>query len=378
MEKSQPASMAPRDRATSLQAHRVLFPAAALYGAVIAPLWLLLLAGALPWADRLPPGWHGHEMLFGFAMAVIGGYLLTRTKGAWVWAAFGAWLAGRLAFWGIALPQPVAFLLSLLFPALLFWQAGLPFLRAVKRGRNVIFAPLIGAFALAELLYQVGAAGLWDAGLDRASVLAIDLITLLMVVMGGRVIAAATSGAIQRRGGYVRNMAQIRVEGVVAILLVLVLLLDLAGVAGVAPAALRLAAAVLILTRMARWRVWRVAGDPAVSVLHLGYLWLAAGLAAAAVMPLWLGVSLQTALHGTTVGALGTLACAMMVRTVLQRARKPVVPSAAMTSITVAVSCSALLRLAYEGTGAAWMLSASAVVWSACFLVLFVFTLKES
>lgn len=362
----------------TLQAHHVLFPAAALYGAVLVPLWLLLLTGALPWADRLPPGWHGHEMIFGFAMAVIGGYLLTRTKGRWVWAALAAWLAGRLPFWGIPIPQPVMFLAALLFPAFVFWQAGVPFLRAVKRGRNVIFAPVIGTFVLAELLYQLGAAGLWDAGLDRAPLLAIDLITLLMVVMGGRVIAASTSGAIQRRGGYVQGMAQIKVEGAIAAVLVLVLLLDVFGITGVIPAALRGAAAVLIFIRLVRWQVWRVVADAPVSLLHLGYLWLAAGLVIAAVLPLWLGTSQQAALHGITIGALGTLAFAMMARTVLQRARKPIVLPAAMTIGTTGLSFSALLRLGYEGSGAMWMLSLSAVVWTACFLVLFVFTLREA
>jgi uncharacterized protein involved in response to NO len=224
----------------------------------------------------------------------------------------------------------------------------------------------------------LGAAGLWDAGLDRGPLLAIDLITLLMVVMGGRVIAASTSGAIQRRGGYVKGMAQIRAEGAIAALLVLVLLLDVFGFDGTIPAALRLAAAAVILYRMARWQVWRVVGDAPVSLLHLGYLWLAAGLVVAAVLPHWLGVSLQAALHGITVGALGTLAFAMMARTVLQRARKPVALPMAMTIGTLGLSFSALLRLGYAGGGDQWMLSASAVVWTACFLVLFVFTLKEA
>jgi uncharacterized protein involved in response to NO len=368
----------PRSPTATLQAHRVLFPIAALYGALLVPLWLLLFTGTLPWVDRLPPGWHGHEMIFGFALAIVGGYLLTRTRGVWVWIAVLTWLAGRLPFWGIPLPQPVAVVAALLFPAFLFWQAGVPFLKAVKRGRNIVFAPVIGAFLLAEILYQVGAAGLWYPGMVRAPLLAIDLLTILMFVMGGRIIAAATSGAIQRRGGYVKGMAQIEVESVVAALLAVVLLVDVLGLDGFASAVLRLTAGGLILYRMARWRVWRVVGDAPVSLLHLGYLWLAIGLIVSALLPLWSGVPLLLALHGITVGALGTLATAMMVRTVLQRARKPVALSWTMTIGTGALSFSALFRLAYAVSGAPWMLWVSAVVWSACFLVLFVFTVRAA
>ncbi len=370
-----PDSPAPARKA--LKAHHVMLPVAALYGAAIVPLWLLLMTGAVPGADRLPPSWHGHEMIFGFALAVVGGYLMTRASGWLVWLALATWLLGRLPFWGLPLPQPLPAVVALLFPAMVFWQAGVPFLKAVKRKRNIVFAPILGAFSVAEILYQLGAADVWAPGLERGLLLAIDLITVLMFVMGGRVIAAATSGAIQRRGGYVKGMAQIKVEGVTAVVLGLVLVFDVSGVEGHIPAALRAAAAGLILYRMARWRVWRVVPDIEVSSLHLGYLWIAAGLLLSAALPILLDITVLSALHGITVGALGTLAFSMIVRTTLQKARRPVVFAPSMTMCTLALSFSALFRLAYEGSGAQWQLTASAVIWSACFLVLGVFALRE-
>src|SRR3546814_10120003 len=61
------------------QAFRPLFPLTALYGALGISVWLLGLSGVLP----LPPQatlWHAHEMLFGFAAALIAGFALTAVE----------------------------------------------------------------------------------------------------------------------------------------------------------------------------------------------------------------------------------------------------------------------------------------------------------
>jgi uncharacterized protein involved in response to NO len=65
-------------------AYRLLFPLAAVFALAAVPLWLGIRRShpALLGAE-----WHGHEMLFGFAFAVIAGFLSTRPSRAaiWVW-----------------------------------------------------------------------------------------------------------------------------------------------------------------------------------------------------------------------------------------------------------------------------------------------------
>ena len=73
-------------------------------------LWLLLWHRGGRAADYYGAlGWHGHEMLFGYAMAVIGGFLLTA---GWNWtgrktaaglplaALFACWAGARVAMFG--------------------------------------------------------------------------------------------------------------------------------------------------------------------------------------------------------------------------------------------------------------------------------------
>ena len=48
----------------------------ALFAALVLPLWLALYAGGVELAPVLPGMlWHGHEMVFGFAVAIIAGFL---------------------------------------------------------------------------------------------------------------------------------------------------------------------------------------------------------------------------------------------------------------------------------------------------------------
>ena len=57
---------------------RPFYLGAALFALLAMPLWIALFLGRTTLAPALPPLlWHAHEMLFGFAVAVIVGFLLT-------------------------------------------------------------------------------------------------------------------------------------------------------------------------------------------------------------------------------------------------------------------------------------------------------------
>ena len=73
---------------------RPFFLAAATWSAASMALWLSLLAGGIDLPSRFDPmSWHIHEMLFGFIMAAIGGFLLTAAITALVTG--GYWLTLR-------------------------------------------------------------------------------------------------------------------------------------------------------------------------------------------------------------------------------------------------------------------------------------------
>ena len=76
---------------------RPLYLLAGAYAALSVPLWAAQYAGWLPGANPL---WHAHEVLFGYAFAVIAGFLLTAVR-AWTSrpTPSGAALAGIAALW---------------------------------------------------------------------------------------------------------------------------------------------------------------------------------------------------------------------------------------------------------------------------------------
>ncbi len=102
---------------------RPFYLLAAAAAAVLPALWLAMMTGALAVQPALPASlWHGHEMIFGFVIAAIVGFLFT-AGGVWtglptptgaLLATFALhWLAARVA----ALTGPYAlFFLSTLAP----------------------------------------------------------------------------------------------------------------------------------------------------------------------------------------------------------------------------------------------------------------------
>jgi len=140
----------------------------------------------------------------------------------------------------------------------------------------------------------------------------------------------------------------------------LVLLCGLAGAPGLARGILMLMVAALALTRLIGWRGWRTWREPMLWVLHLGYLWLAIGLAVRglALIGVYAMPELDT-LHGITVGALGTLSLGMMVRVAQGHSGVPIRSSVALAIMFALPTVAAILRLGFnQPTGWVWAAAA--------------------
>lgn len=346
------------------------FLAGAVLAAIFVPVWALSYAGQIGWAPADAARWHGHEMVFGYALAVVGGYLFTRLSRPAFVATFAAWLAARAVFL-IDAPHGIIAAVALAYPAGLVVFGAAPFLRAAKSGRNLVFAPILAGFFVAELLYQLGALGLLASGEARGLAVAIDLLALLLFTMGGRIIAAATSGARQDKGTHPANVAQPRRQAIGVGALALLAVLDGLRADPVLVALPSGAAAAIILARLAGWRAWTVIDAAPVAVLHLGYLWLALGLAWKAAAPF---IGLPNAFdadHAITVGAVGTLTLAMMVRVAQQRTGRPLQIPARIGAAVLLLSAAAAARAFLAGTdlrGIAILVAAAG--WTAAFLLL--------
>ncbi len=347
-------------------AHKALFLAAALWAVVAVAGWIALLAGLLAPPPRLSPlQWHAHEMLFGFAGAALGGFLVARAERRAGALLLLAWLLARLAVWMPATPAPV---FLLIYPALLVYGVSPAFLAEPKRWSAVVFGLVPIALLVLEAVVVLGLLRGQPERIDGALRSALALVALLLATMGGRILRAATAGVVQKSGrAYRADLGGGLEAAVVALLAVAMATLFHGSTRSVAGAALLFAGALTGL-RLWRWRareVWRV---PEVAMLHLGYGWLAAGLV------LWalgeLGV-LPTAatLHGVGIGALGTLAFTVMARTSAQRAgldfaaARPLARLAPLLSLAVAarLGATAFPELALP------LLGATALLWCWCF-----------
>ena len=346
----------PRDR---ISGHTVFFPLAAVHAALSVPLWL---ASWLGWLPALPPAAHAQEMLAGFALAVVGGFLLTRPGRHDLFLAVSAWLAGRVGVW-LPLPEPWASLCALAYPVALFVMAGLPFLRASKSAHNAIFGPLIGAFIPVTLLYRLSA----DPG--AVAQFGLYLVALLLFTMGGRIIPAAAAGALRRKGGLLVERVQRPLEWTGIAAIATAGLLTQFDSLGRFAAAASILGGVIALWRLLRWRPLDTLDQPDLWSLNLGYAWLGIGLLLAGVQRIT-PLPEATGWHALSVGALGTLAASMMVRASLQRGGLPIAFPPAATVMVVLIGLATLLRLAVALGGGSAFLMGSAVLWVAAYLLL--------
>jgi hypothetical protein len=176
---------------------RPFFLAGAGFASLAVAIWAVWLYGRLPGAQPLGVmlAWHRHEMPFGFASAIIAGFLLTAVPN-WTgrpalkgWPLIGlvlVWLLARLAW---CLPLPALLLLALQAPflPLLAWVLGRDLLAAGKR-ENYPILLMVALLAGCQALTLLGLA-VDDGNLQRHGVLgALWLVAALMSVIGGRVI----------------------------------------------------------------------------------------------------------------------------------------------------------------------------------------------
>ncbi|WEN42565.1 hypothetical protein CKCBHOJB_02164 [Thauera sp. GDN1] len=352
-------------------AFRPFYLLAALFAAIAVPVWAVAYSGAI----ELPmPGiwWHAHEMIFGFAVAVIIGFLFTAGRnwtgldtptGKPLMVLAAVWLAGRLAMafgsgaWVAIvdlafLPVAAGMLLTVLIKA--------------KSKRNYFVGALPAMLALANLFFHLAALGVIEADPLTAMHLALGLVVLLETIVGGRVIPMFTFNAV--RG--VKQWRNVKVDWAAAIATGIALLLWALG-AGAWAGAVSLLAAALQAARVGGWNPWATRGQPILWVLHLAYLWIPLGLALIALTQF--GVLPRSAgIHALAIGATGGLIIGMITRTALGHTGRMLVAGGIETAAYALVLIAALLRVLTVGFLPVAQLGgvhAAATLWSVAFLL---------
>lgn len=330
------------------------------YAAVSVAIWALQYAGWLPGVSLL---WHAHEMLFGYAFAVVAGFLLTAVR-AWSGqpTPTGAALGGIAALWLCArLLAPfslwLAALVDMLFAVALAWGIGKPLVAADNR-RNWFFIALVLAIGGASLLFQMYP--------KMGAALGMDVVLLIMAVIAGRVIPGFTNNAVPGAGA--RRNGSLETAALAALVLLIAAdVLDSPAGSGV----LAMAAAVLHGWRLALWSPFRTRGRPILWILHISYGWIVLhlalrGLAAFSLAPPALAV------HALTVGAIGGMTLGMMTRTARGHTGRPLSTGRAELAAYALVQAAAVVRVLVPlavPTAHLAAVSLSALLWSAAFAI---------
>jgi uncharacterized protein involved in response to NO len=310
---------------------RPFFLLAGLWAAVGMGAWLIFLWwGVLPPTAFAPGVWHAHEMLFGYVVAAVAGFLLTALPNWTGRAPLSGWPLGGLAFlWcagraAVALSAvigaPVAAAIDCAFLAGLLIMA----LSAIVSGRNWRNLPVAAAIALllaANGMSHAGVMGMEKLG-DASLRLAIAVIIMLISLIGGRIVPNFTDNWLKQQG-----------------------------------------------IRFVRWHGTETGAEPLVWVLHLGYGWVAAGLVLTGCGIIISALGPSPALHALTIGAMGTMTLGVMTRATLGHTGRALRADRVTTAAYLLVSLAALVRVSagLEPAMAIELQTAAGIAWIAGF-----------
>ncbi len=368
-----------RDHAFSLLAlgFRPFYLLAMLCGAIAVPLWMVQLFTTWSGSHYLHGAdWHTHEMIFGFAVAVISGLLLTAvrnwtqlptpTGGALALLAL-LWVAGRVTlFTG---PTLLAVLFDLLFIPTLAVAIGLPLFRSRNRSRFLLLI-LVGLFC-ANLFFHANAMGLTLANLNRqVSSSALIIIAVLISIIGGRIIPLFIANARPQAVVTQHSMLDSLATGILlGILCVDIFVSDLA------PGCIAVLygfAAAIHLWRLSLWAPTHTRSESLLWILPVSYSWI----------PIWLALEAGTALgwvipglaiHALAIGGMSSLMVGMMTRSALGHTGRPLCATRYETVAFCLLQLAAVSRIAptlVDPSGYSLSLYVSAVCWTGAFLTL--------
>lgn len=360
------------------QGFRPFFLAAGVWAATALALWVVMLASGTMLPSRFDPlHWHIHEMLFGFVMAAIAGFLLTAipnwtkrlpVNGVPLAVLAGLWLLGRIVCLVSAfVPAWLAIVADLSFPVVLLAVVA----REIVAGRNWRNLPMVvpvTVLGLANLLMHLESDD-WGVPAGLGWRLGLAAVVILISVVAGRIVPSFTRNWLAKRQPAVFPSAHGPVDRV-ALGILHAGLLAWAFAPAFRPLGwLLLLGAGLNAWRLVRWRGGATAAEPLLLILHIGYAWLVLGAALLGVNVLGADVPQSAAIHALTAGAIGTMILAVMTRATRGHTGGGLSSDGVTNLIYVLAGLAAIARVA-AAFGIAWsmqLLVGAACLWVAAF-----------
>ncbi len=325
---------------------RPFYLLAGIFSATSVLLWVAQYSGWLPAAYLKGSVWHGHELLFGYTMAVIAGFLLTAVRawtgrptptGAPLMALAALWVLGRVL---VLTPfETAAAAANAAFPVALAVAIGIPLVQA-RNVRNYFFIGLLVLIGGLSLVLHLALQGTLELPPRLGLTLGLDVVMFIMTVMGGRVIPMFTNNGVPGAGATRHPVVEKLALGSVLLLFAA----DLLQLEPAAVAAIALFGGIAHGVRLYLWRSWRTLATPLVWILHAAYAWIVTHLALRALAGMgW--IAGPFAIHALTVGAIGGLTLGMMIRTSRGHTARPLVADGYELTCFLLIQLAAAVRV---------------------------------
>lgn len=329
---------------------RPFFLFAGIWAALALTIWITtLVTGTGVPSQMYGADWHMHEMLFGYATAVIAGFLLTAVPNwtgrmpvvGWPVAALsGLWVAGRVA---VTFSDYLTPLIAALIDVSFLITLGAVIAREVfsgKNWRNLKVLGLVTVLALANAIFHYEAAT-GSAYSGYGVRLGIGGVIFLIMLLGGRVIPSFTRNWMMRHGVQTLPTPNNRFDSIALLAGGLAVVFWIASPDFIGTRALTLSAGIINLGRVARWKGWTAMQEPLVVVLHASYVFIPVGFISLAINPVQIP-------HAWMVGAIGGMTMAMMTRVSLGHSGRPLQSNRKVVAIYLLLLIATVFRMASE------------------------------
>lgn len=331
---------------------RPFYLLAAGFAIIAVVLWLLSYGGLLSYGSYVQGNFlHSHEMVFGFAVAVISGFLLTAVRswtglstpiGSSLAALAIVWLAGRLLI--VTGPPLVAAIVDIVFVPLLAVAVARPIIKS-RNQRNYKIIVLLALIAACNFFYHLAAMGPMPGWLAQTMIIvALDLLTILYAIVAGRVIPAFTRNAVPGSDPGRSAWVDVAAFGSMILIVVAEISSDWVPVPAMLPNTLVIIAAVAHTFRLAWWQPHKTVSDPLLWMLPVAYSWLPVAFFLRALA----GFSIVTPsiwIHALTIGAISSMMLAMMVRSALGHTGRVLKASGMDMAAFLLLQLAAILRV---------------------------------
>jgi uncharacterized protein involved in response to NO len=357
---------------------RPFYTVAAIFAVIAMLAWLLAFAGFSGTGVYLHSMiWHSHEMLFGFAAAVIAGFLFTAVRN---WTGLptptGAALAGLTALWLAARvliiqgPAPIAAIVDVAFLPAIIIAVAVPIFRS-KSVRNYKIVAVLIALAASHGVFHLASHGFVPIGWSRTSLfVSIDIVVILLAIVAGRVIPAFTKNAIPEANSRHEFWVEIVTFAGMLLVVLLTIVSGSRALPGGPMALLFIVVAAAHATRLGLWDPVSTIHNPLLWMMPAAYSWIpfAFLLRALAAMNI---VPASAWIHAVTIGAISSFMLAMMMRSTLGHTGRQLVASGSDMAAFLLLQFAAIVRviasIAAPESYRSWIV-ASSLVWVLAFL----------